>query len=205
MSAGSTVNGPQDSETMAMATVVHTLSCLSCTFRLLSKVTSTSCGPIALAINPNVLIVARRMLRLCALSISNRSKQILIHSLGDTSSAPLSAIRPTNSMQFYCTFSFLFFKMGVNRGSRSLIGGVIFAMPTSITIFFNAPSMLPSTSGYYSRRHSLRLSPSLPSLASSPQIFIECAIFATRSAACCRIRMLLLLSRQWIVPTICTK
>jgi hypothetical protein len=49
MRAGSTVNGAQVSATMAMATVVHTRFCRSCTLRLFSSVTSTSCGPIALA------------------------------------------------------------------------------------------------------------------------------------------------------------
>lgn len=43
--------------------------------------------------------------------------------------------------------------MGVSLGSRSLIGGVIFIMPTSITIYFNAPKMLPNTSGYSSLKH----------------------------------------------------
>lgn len=41
----------------------------------------------------------------------------------------LSAILPTRSIQFSCTFSCLFFKIGVRRGSRSLIGGVILCMP----------------------------------------------------------------------------
>ena len=47
MIAGSTVNGAQVSATMAMATVVQTRSCLSCTLRLLSKVANTSWGPMA--------------------------------------------------------------------------------------------------------------------------------------------------------------
>ena len=42
MRAGSTVKGPHVSATIAIATVVHTLSYLSCTFRLLSSVLSTS-------------------------------------------------------------------------------------------------------------------------------------------------------------------
>jgi hypothetical protein len=58
----------------------------------------------ARAMKPKVVIVARRMFFLWAFNISSKSKQILIHSLGETSSAPLSAIRPTSSMQFYCTF-----------------------------------------------------------------------------------------------------
>ncbi len=43
----------------------------------------------------------------------------------------LSAILPTRSIQFSCTFSCLFFKMGVKRGSRSLIGGVILCIPAT--------------------------------------------------------------------------
>jgi len=37
-------------------------------------------------------------------------------------------------MQFSRTFSCRFFRMGVSRGSRSLIGGVIFVMPITLTI-----------------------------------------------------------------------
>ena len=37
------------------------------------------------------------------LSISSDSKQMRIHSRAGTYSAPLSAIRPTRSMQFSCT------------------------------------------------------------------------------------------------------
>ncbi len=47
--AGMTVNGPQVSATIAMATVVQTLFCLSCTLKLLRRVARTSYGPIALA------------------------------------------------------------------------------------------------------------------------------------------------------------
>lgn len=205
ISAGNTVKGPQDSDTIAIATVVQILNCRSCTFKLFNKVTRTSWGPIAFAIYPKVTTAALLILRRWAFNSSKRSKHILIHSLGDTSSDPLSAILPTNSIQFYCTFSFLFFKIGVNLGSRSLIGGVIFAIPTSITIYLRAPKMLPSTSGYSSRKLSFKFSPSLPNLVSSPHIFIQWAILETRSAACCLIRILLLLSLQLIVPTICTK
>ena len=42
--AGSTVKGEQVSATIAMATVVHTRFCLSCTFKLFSRVANTSCG-----------------------------------------------------------------------------------------------------------------------------------------------------------------
>ena len=94
--AGKTVKGPQRYETIAIATVVHTLNCLSCTFKLFNNVTRTSWGPIALAMNPNVVIVALLIFFLWAFSISSKSKQILIHSFGDTSSAPLSAILPTS-------------------------------------------------------------------------------------------------------------
>ncbi len=48
--AGNTVNGPQVSATIAIATVVQTLFYLSYTFKLLSNVTKTSYGPIDLAI-----------------------------------------------------------------------------------------------------------------------------------------------------------
>lgn len=44
ISPGSTVNGEHVSATIAMATVVQTRFCLSCTLRLLSNVASTSCG-----------------------------------------------------------------------------------------------------------------------------------------------------------------
>ncbi len=40
----------------------------------------------------------------------------------------------SRSMQFSRTFSCRFFRMGVSRGSRSLIGGVIFVMPITLTI-----------------------------------------------------------------------
>ena len=66
ISAGSTVKGAQVSATMAMATVVHTRFCRSCTLRLFSRVTSTSWGPIAFAMYPKVLTVARRIAFLCA-------------------------------------------------------------------------------------------------------------------------------------------
>ena len=184
---------------------MQTLNCLYWTLRLLRRVTRTSCGPMALAMNPKVTTVALLIFFLWALSISSKSKQILIHYFGDTSSAPLSAILPTSSIQFYCTFSFLFLRMGVRLGSKSLIGGVILAIPIYITIAFRAPKILPKTSGYSSLRHSLRFNPSLPNLDYSPQTFIEWAILTTRSAACCLILMLLWLSLQWIVPTIWTK
>ena len=44
-----TVNGEHVSATMAIATVVQTRFCRSCTLRLLSSVASTSCGPMAFA------------------------------------------------------------------------------------------------------------------------------------------------------------
>ena len=50
ISAGKTVNGPQDSATMAIATVVQTLFYLSWTLKLFSNVANTSYGPIAFAI-----------------------------------------------------------------------------------------------------------------------------------------------------------
>lgn len=44
----------------------------------------------------------------------------------------LSAMRPTRSIQFSCTFSCLFFRIGVRRGRRSLIGGVILCIPIEV-------------------------------------------------------------------------
>jgi hypothetical protein len=39
----------------------------------------------------------------------------------------------------------LFLRIGVSFGSRSLMGGVIFVMPITFTIAFNAPRIDPST------------------------------------------------------------
>uniref|UniRef100_A0A915BYJ6 Uncharacterized protein n=1 Tax=Parascaris univalens TaxID=6257 RepID=A0A915BYJ6_PARUN len=47
MIAGRTVNGAHVSETIAIATVVQTRNCRSCTFKLFNSVANTSCGPIA--------------------------------------------------------------------------------------------------------------------------------------------------------------
>jgi len=44
------VKGPQDSATIAIATVVQTLFYLSYTLKLFNKVANTSYGPIAFAI-----------------------------------------------------------------------------------------------------------------------------------------------------------
>lgn len=143
--AGRVVKGPQLSETIAIATVVHILNCLYCTFKLFKRVTSTSWGPIAFAIYPKVTTAALRIDFLWALRSYKRSKHTLIHYFGDTYSEPLSAIWPTNAIQFYCTFSCLFFKIGVNLGNKSLIGGVILFIPTSNTIAFKAPRILPNT------------------------------------------------------------
>mmetsp|Transcript_7516 Transcript_7516/g.17299 ORF Transcript_7516/g.17299 Transcript_7516/m.17299 type:complete len:271 (-) Transcript_7516:1065-1877(-) len=203
MRAGRMVNGPHVSATMAMATVVQTLIWRSWTLRLLSRVCSTSCGPIALAMYPNVLTDARRMAFLCALSNSSSSKQMRIHSLAETNSAPRSAMRPTRSMQFSCTFSCLFLKMGVNLGSRSRIGGGIFDIPMTLTIALSAPSMLPRTSGYSSPRYSYRTTPRWPMSCSSPQAFMTTAIRPMRSAACILTLAARLLSRHLIVPAIC--
>ena len=54
MSAGSTVKGEQVSATIAIATVVHTRFCRSCTFRLFSSVTSTSCARCTQALSAHV-------------------------------------------------------------------------------------------------------------------------------------------------------
>ena len=125
ISAGSTVNGPHASATTAMATVVQTRICRSCTFKLLSKATSTSWGPIARAMKPNVETAARRTASLGALSSSSSSKQTRIHSLAGTPSAARSAMRPTRSTQVSWTRSWRFFRIGVRRGSRSRTGGCI--------------------------------------------------------------------------------
>mmetsp|Transcript_21443 Transcript_21443/g.47644 ORF Transcript_21443/g.47644 Transcript_21443/m.47644 type:complete len:231 (+) Transcript_21443:546-1238(+) len=200
ISAGSTVKGEQVSATMAMATVVHTRICLSCTLRLFSRVCSTSCGPMALAMYPKVLTEALRMAFLCAFSSSSSSKQMRIHSLADTCSAPLSAMRPTRSMQFSCTFSCLFFRMGVSRGSRSLMGGVILVMPITFTMALSAPRMLPSTSGYSSPRYSNSTTPRWPISWSSLHACSTPAMREMRSAACMRTLALLLLSLHLMVP-----
>lgn len=70
-------------------------------------------------------------------------------------------------MQFSWTFSCLFFKMGVRRGSRSLMGGVIFVIPITFTMLLSAPNMLPRTSGYSSPRYSYSTTPRCPSSFSS--------------------------------------
>ncbi len=187
---------------MAIATVVQTLFYLSCTLRLLRRVTRTSWGPIALAIKPKVLIVALRIPFLWALRRSRRSKHIRIHSLGLTYSDPLSAILPTRSIVFSYTFSCLFFKIGVSLGNRSLMGGVILLIPITFTIAFNAPNILPNTSGYSSPKHSYNNTPNRPSRASSLQFFIATAILQIKSAAYYLILLFLLFSRHWIIPQI---
>ena len=159
----------------------------------------------AFAMYPNVVTVARRIFLLWAFSNSSKSKQILIHSFGETSSAPLSAILPTSSIQFSWTFSFLFFKIGVKRGSSSFIGGFILDIPTSITMLFKAPKILPNTSGYYSLKHPSKFKPKPPSLVSYPQIFMLWAILETKSAACWRTLMILFPNLQLMVPTICMR
>src|SRR3569833_2891122 len=98
---------------------------------------------------------------LSALSISKRSKHILIHSLADTKEAPLSAILPIRSSRFSWTFGCLFLSIGVNLGRRALIGGVILDIPTVITIALRAWRILANTSGYSSPRYSLRTTPIL--------------------------------------------
>mmetsp|Transcript_9270 Transcript_9270/g.33791 ORF Transcript_9270/g.33791 Transcript_9270/m.33791 type:complete len:315 (-) Transcript_9270:1726-2670(-) len=202
ISAGSTVNGEHVSATMAIATVVHTRFCRSCTFRLFSSVARTSWGPMAFAMNPKVFTVARRIAFFVALSISRSSKQMRIHSRAGTNSAPRSAIRPTRSMQFSCTFSCLFFRIGVSRGRRSFTGGVIFDMPVTLTMDLSAPRMDPSTSGYSSPRYSYNTTPRWPMSCSSSHVFITLATRAMRSAACCRTSADLLFRRHLIVPQI---
>lgn len=53
----------------------------------------------------------------------------------------------------------LFLRMGVRRGSSSLIGGVILVMPMTLTILFSAPRIEPSTSGYSSPKYSYSTTP----------------------------------------------
>mmetsp|Transcript_4990 Transcript_4990/g.14984 ORF Transcript_4990/g.14984 Transcript_4990/m.14984 type:complete len:206 (+) Transcript_4990:819-1436(+) len=205
MRAGRTVNGWQVSATMAMATVVQTRCCRSWTLRLFKRVASTSDGPMAFAMYPKVLTVARRMAFFGAFSSSNSSKQIRIHSREDTNSGPRSAMRPTRSMQFSCTFSCLFFRMGVSRGSRSWTGGVIFAIPITLTMDLRPPRMEPSTSGNSSPRYSYRTTPRCPISSSSSHFFITGAIFETRSADCCRILADLLFSLHLIMDASCCR
>mmetsp|Transcript_1821 Transcript_1821/g.4051 ORF Transcript_1821/g.4051 Transcript_1821/m.4051 type:complete len:231 (+) Transcript_1821:615-1307(+) len=200
--AGRTVKGPQVSATMAIATVVHTLFCRSCTLRLFSSTASTSCGPIAFAMYPNVFTVARRIAFLCALSMSRSSKQMRIHSFADTNSAPRSAMRPTRSMQFSWTFSWRLRRMGVRRGSRSLMGGVILDMPTTLMIPFKPPRIEPRTSGYSSPRYSYSTTPRWFRSCSSPHRFMTAAMRPMRSAACWRTLALLLFSLHFSVPQI---
>lgn len=49
---------------------------------------------------------------------------------------------------------YLFLRIGVSLGSRSLIGGVILVMPITLTIDLRAPRIEPNTSGYSSPRYS---------------------------------------------------
>ena len=123
MRAGKMVKGEHVSATIAIATVVHTRFCRSCTFKLLRSVCKTSWGPIAFAMYPNVFTAARRIAFLRAFNRSRSSKQMRIHSRGETNSAPRSAMRPTRSMQFSCTFSCLFLSTGVRRGKSSEMDG----------------------------------------------------------------------------------
>mmetsp|Transcript_27526 Transcript_27526/g.70083 ORF Transcript_27526/g.70083 Transcript_27526/m.70083 type:complete len:245 (-) Transcript_27526:2397-3131(-) len=137
---------------------------------------------------------------LCALSMSSSSKQMRIHSRAGTYDAPRSAMRPTRSMQFSCTFSCLFFRMGVRRGSSSLMGGVMRVMPITLTMPLSAPRIEPRTSGYSSPRYSYSTTPRWPSSCSSSHAFMTGAMRAMRSAACCLILADLLFSRHLMVP-----
>lgn len=192
--AGRTVNGPQVSATIAIATVVHTRSWRSWTLRLFNRVLRTSWGPIALAMYPNyiwwmiiitVLIVALLIPFLWAFRRSSKSKHILIHSLGDTCSGPRSAMRPTRSMQFSCTFSWRFFRMGVNLGRRSLMGGYILFIPMTFTMPLRPPKIDPSTSGYSSPKHSYKIWPNRDKRVSSWHTLIQGPTLAMKSAAYC--------------------
>lgn len=61
----------------------------------------------------------------------------------------------------------LFLRMGVRRGRRSLMGGVILVMPMTFTMDLRADRMEPSTSGYSSPRYSYSTTPKCPSSFSS--------------------------------------
>lgn len=56
----------------------------------------------------------------------------------------------------------LFLRIGVRRGRRSLMGGVILVIPITLTMPFRAPRILPSTSGYSSPRYSYNTTPKWP-------------------------------------------
>ena len=56
----------------------------------------------------------------------------------------------------------LFFKIGVSLGRRSLMGGVIFVIPMTLTIAFSPARILPRTSGYSSPRYSYKTTPRWP-------------------------------------------
>jgi hypothetical protein len=109
----------------------------------------------------------------------------------------------TRSIQFSCTFSCRFLKIGVNRGRRSRIGGVILVIPITLIMARRAPKIEPNTSGYSSPRYSYKTTPRCPMSWSSPQAFITTAIRPIRSAACMRTEADLLLSLHLIVPAIC--
>jgi hypothetical protein len=70
MRPGRTVKGEQVSATMAMATVVHTLFCLSCTFRLFNSVANTSWG-----LENRKNIENERLEELRSLAVSNNWRQ----------------------------------------------------------------------------------------------------------------------------------
>eukprot|EP00967_Tisochrysis_lutea_P122270 scaffold202191_cov28-Tisochrysis_lutea.AAC.2 len=74
--------------------------------------------------------------------------------------------------------------MGVSRGRRSLMGGVIFVMPITLTMALRAPRIEPRTSGYSSPKYSYRTTPRWPMSCSSLQVRITTAIREMRSAAC---------------------
>lgn len=83
----------------------------------------------ALAMYPKVLTVALRMAFLCAFRSSKSSKQILIHSLADTYSAPL--IKQTNKLTkrllLLCYQGALFVSAVLGMRSRASI------MPNKVT------------------------------------------------------------------------
>mmetsp|Transcript_12420 Transcript_12420/g.30490 ORF Transcript_12420/g.30490 Transcript_12420/m.30490 type:complete len:255 (+) Transcript_12420:721-1485(+) len=126
-----------------------------------------------------------------------------IHSRADTCSGARSAMRPTRSMQFSCTRSCRFLRIGVRRGSSSLIGGVMRCMPITLTIALRPARIEPSTSGYSSPRNSYSTVPRWPISCSSSHSCMTTATRAIRSAACCRFCASRFLSCHLIVPATC--
>ena len=91
------------------------------------------------------------------------------------------------------------------RGSKSLTGGFICVMPTTLAIALSAVIILASASGNSSPSCSKRTTPKFDSSASSPHCLSTTASLVVRSAACWRVLAFLLLRRHRIVDTICMR